>query len=296
MDRPSKSLSMASKPEGPAPLSKILFKAGTSYAYPFKVLIDTLNFYLKKKGCFVINSKGISLCNTNEKEDVLCDINLPSENFQEYVCKQESICFSVAMNVFYNDMLKGFKKKDYICIQILDESGKLFLKIIKDNPSSRGNNQIANKIPITESKHVPIDPPTGYGRPVTVLSGAFTASCRGITRPTSKQMTITCFNDTMLKLNAKKDDIVENEVTLGTLEDETAEPITTFQCKCSAAYVVRLAKLAASSDMVKIFTKQDLPVHYKMNLASLGEVNIYIKTSEQVQSEHDSEHHVDDED
>jgi len=265
--------------------SKVLFKAGTSFAYAFKVLIDTLNFYLKKKGCFVINSKGITLCNTNEKEDILCDITLPSENFQEYVCYKEDICFSVAMNVFYNDMLKGFKKKDYLCMQVLEENGKLFLKIIKDNPSSRGSNQIANKIPITESKHVAVEPPTGYGRPVTVLSSAFTASCRGITRPTSKQMSITCYNDTMLKLNAKKDDIVENEVTLGTLEEDVTDPVITFQCKCSAAYVVRLAKLAASSDMVKIFTKPDLPVHYKMNLVSLGEVNIYIKTTEQVQSE-----------
>lgn len=39
--------------------SKILFTAKTPFAYSFRILVDTLNFYLKKKACFVINQKGL---------------------------------------------------------------------------------------------------------------------------------------------------------------------------------------------------------------------------------------------
>ena len=275
--------------------SKILFTAKTPFAYSFRIIVDTLNFYLKKKACFVIYQKGLYLCNTNEKEDVLCDVYLPSENFQDYKCFRDGdICFSVNIGVFYTEMLKMFKKKDFLHMLILEEEGKTYLKIIKMTRDSGKESQIANRIPITESKQITVNPPTGYKTPIPVISSVFTTSCRGITKPTSKQMSIVCYNGNTIVMKAKKDDIVENEVTLGGTLDETIEPVVTFKCNCSAAYVVRLAKMAASSGMVKMFMEPDLPVYYKMDLTGLGTVGIYIKTSEQVRSEQDTDNQDED--
>jgi hypothetical protein len=52
--------------------------------------------------------------------------------------------------------------------------------------------------------------------------------------------------------------------------------------------------MAASSGMVKMFMEPDLPVFYKMDLTGLGTVGIYIKTSEQVRSEQDTDNQDED--
>lgn len=269
---------------------KVHFECSTQAAYCIKILIDTLSYYLNKKGCFVINSKGIYLRNTNVKEEVLCDLFLLAENFQEYqVYKQGEICFQINLNTFYNEMLKKIKKKDSITLRIIEKDAKLFLKIIKESPDNKGN-QFSTKIPIIEARHVPIEPPKGYSQPINVISKTFQQSCREIAKPTNKEIEVTCLNERVLKFFANKDGVVENEAIFGQCREtiDKNNPVETFRSKCPSTHIVRPAKLAGLAETIKIFVKKDLPIYYKMNVGSLGEIGIYIKTIDQIRSEKDT--------
>lgn len=266
----------------------ILFECKTNFAYSFKILIDTLNYYLNKKGSFVVSAKGITLRNTNAKEEVLCDLNLLGENFQEYQLNRvNDICFTINLNTFYNEMLKKIKKKDSIIIQIIEEDQRLFLKVTKESHDNKGN-QFSAKTSIMESRHIPIEPPKNYGQPINILSKTFQQSCREIARPTNKEIEVTCWNERTLRFFASKDGVVENEAIFGSQKDDGKVLTETFKSKCPAAHIVRPAKLAGLNDTIKIFVKKDLPLYYKMCVGSLGEIGIYIKTIEQVRSEKDT--------
>ena len=270
----------------------ILFEARTHAAHAFKILVDTLNYYLNKSkgGSFVVNSKGIFLRNATSKEDVLCDVSLLAENFQEYnINTSGDICFSINLNTFYNEMLKKIRKKDSITLQIISEGNKMYLKVTKESPDNKGNTSSA-KTPIVNSSCVNFEPPTGYGQPINIISKIFQQSCREITRPTNKEIEITCWNEKTLRFFATKDGVVENEATFGSYnrDDNKSIQSETFRSKCLASHIVRPAKLAGLGETIKIFVKKDLPLYYKMKVGTLGEIGIYIKTLEQVRIENDT--------
>ena len=268
----------------------ILFECKTHNAYSFKILIDVLNYYLNKKGSFLVNSGGIFLCNTNPKEDVLCDLKLLSENFQEYfLFKNQTICFSINLNTFYNEMLKKIKKKDAITLQIMrEDDDRMYIKVTKESVDNK-DNHVSAKAAVLETKHIPMSPPEGYGQPINILSKIFQQSCREITRPSNKEIEVTCWNEKTIRFYASKDGVVENEAVFGSRQNEQKETrCETFKDKCPAAHIVRPAKLAGLGETVKIFVKKDLPLRYKMRVGCLGDIEIYIKTVEQVKSEKDT--------
>lgn len=273
---------------------KILWEAKTDAAHAVKILTDTLNYYLNKKGSYVVTREGIFLRNTNAKEEVFCDLKLFAENFQEYIFNSpRDICFAVNLNTFYNDMLKKIRKKDSITIQILEDAQKMYLKVTNESPDNKGNTY-SGKILIVESRHVPVEPPTGYTQPITIRAKTFQQSCRAITRPSNKEIEITCYNDRTLRFFTGKDGCVENEATFGPVRnDDKKLQSETFRASCLAAHIVRPAKLAGLSDIIKIFVQKGLPVYYKINVGSLGELGIYIKTIDQITAEKDT---ADDED
>jgi len=268
----------------------ILFGAHTHAAHAFKILIETLNHYLSKGkgGSFVVNKKGIFLRNANAKEDVLCDVALLAENFQDYTINTPGdICFSINLNTFYTEMLKKIRKKDHITLQILSDGAKMYLKVTKETPNNEGNTSSAKTV-IVNSSSVPFEPPTDYGLPVNVLSKIYQQSCREITRPTNKEIEITCWNEKTLRFFATKDGVVENEATFGSQRSDDKVQTETFRAKFSAAHIVRPAKLAGLGETVKISVKKGLPLCYKMKVGCLGDIAIYIKTLDQVRSEHDT--------
>lgn len=270
--------------------STVLFEARTHSAHAFKILIETLNHYLAKGkgGSFVVNRKGIFLRNANTKEDVLCDVALLAENFQDYsINTSGDICFSINLNTFYTEMLKKIRKKDHITLQILSEGSKMYLKVTKETPNNEGNTSSAKTV-IVNSSSVPFEPPTGYGLPVNVISKIYQQSCREITRPTNKEIEITCWNEKTLRFFATKDGVVENEAIFGYHKNDGKVQTETFRAKFSAAHIVRPAKLAGLGETVKISVKKGLPLCYKMKVGCLGEIEIYIKTLEQVRSEQDT--------
>jgi len=275
--------------------STILFEAKTHAAHTFKILIETLKDYLGKGrgGSFIVNTKGIFLRNANSKQDILCDVSLLAENFQDYtIATNDDICFSINLNTFYNEMLKKIRKKDSIVIQLLKEQQGMYLRVIKDSAENKGNHTIS-KTMVINSSSLSFVPPTGYGLPINILSKSF-QSCREI-RPSNKEIEITCWNDKSLRFFITKDGVVDNQVYFD-LRDDGREKVETFKAKFVASYIVRVHKLAGLSETIKISLKKGLPLCYKMNVGCLGTIEIYIKTLEQIQSEQDTEYNCDAED
>ena len=263
----------------------LLFEAKTQAAFSFKILIDVLNHYLQKKGFFVINKEGIFLANaTSGKEDIFCDVKLLAENFQQFTLYGDDIHFSINLSTFYNEMLKKVKKKDTITLQILEEDHKLFMKVTKE--SGDKENQSSAKTAIVLARHVNMTPPGPYGKPINILSKTFQSSCREITKPSNKTIEITCWNDKKLRFYVSKDGIVDTEATFGSQVE--ANSVETFKGKCSALHILKPVKLAGLNETIKIYVNKELPIYYKMNVGSLGEIGIYIKTDEQVKSDKDT--------
>jgi DNA polymerase III sliding clamp (beta) subunit (PCNA family) len=275
--------------------SRILFEAKTNEAYAIKVLVDALNYYLDKKGSFVVNKKGIFLQNMNKSESVACDLHLLAENFQEYECHKNEIAFCINLHTMYTNMLKKIKKKDTIHLEIIEEGSSVFLKITKESPEDKGNYS-SSRTSLTEIRQSVVDIPTGYDSPVTVLSKTFQKSCREVTNPQAKDIQITCWNGKRLRFFINKDNSIENEAYFGSTvkDDEKHTQRVTFQSKFSSSSVLRPVKLAGLSANVKIFVKEGLPLCYKLSIGSLGEMNIYIKSNDQIQAEKDSNNDVND--
>ena len=70
----------------------IVFEAKTNEAHAVKILVEALNYYLNKKGAFIINKTGIFLRNIDKNETVLCDMSLHASVFQLTFIHSMEIC------------------------------------------------------------------------------------------------------------------------------------------------------------------------------------------------------------
>jgi len=273
--------------------SKVIFKAKTVDGYTVKLLIETLQYYLKKGGCFTFNENGIFMSTMDPNKRVLPVLELLKENFSSYHCKR-SISFNTNL-IHMHKMLKQVKKKDGLIITL--EGNEMVMKVISGNNKQSYS---ASKITIQEIQLLGVVIPTGYTQMINIPSSSFQKTCRGMNNINKEVMEISCPKPNTIKFLCDGDGIMSREGVFGPPEDSDdeldlsdEEKFVPYKQTFNTQYITRLTKLAALSDSVKVFIKNDLPIQFKMNVGSLGTICVFVKSREQIaEAESDEEDEV----
>lgn len=253
----------------------------THEAYTFKVLSELLQNCIIE-ACFVINEQGITLTGTDSKSTTgtkLVHLELFRENFPIYQVPKEEL--QVGLNLMHLfRMLKSIKKKD-----------KLTLFISKNNPLNLGiliqgnenNFYSENYVKITNYRSVDTEFPEGYENPIITSSKEF-SKLKSLNR-VSKYIEITFYKQ-KIEFFCDKENIYSKKITFGdTSGNDEVEEVDVFSQKYETEQILQLVKVAGLSQNIRIYYDKVLPLKFQLNVGSLGNISIYMKSKETIEEE-----------
>lgn len=260
-------------------MSQYKFKLKTHEAYHFKVLAELLSNNLKT-ACFEISENSIKLSMMDHHRKTLINLLLDSENFSIYKLNQSTIYMGLNLNHFHK-MLKSIKKKDKLELNI-DKNNDTELAI-KSIPKE--NTRVTTSyIKIQKIQHLDIDIPTGYGKPIIVLSSEFQKMCKDIANIGNK-IKVESYSNKII-FNCDAGGILKRSVEFGE-DDEDDEDHNKILCTQSfqIEQFTRIIKISGLSTFMQIYVSDNLPILFKTSIGGMGKISIYIKSNELLELE-----------
>lgn len=255
----------------------VIFRAKSQDAYVLKILAELLSNNIKT-GCFEVDIDGISLCMMDHHRRILIDLKLKAENFLIYKFTSKKMFLGINLN-HWHKMLKSIKKKDSIELFIDDSSlTDLGIKVIP-----KENNRVTTSyVKIQSIQNLDIDIPTGYGKPIIISSSEYQKIVKDMgnigntMKVVSKNFSIefSCNAGGILKRSVRFGEDANDE------EDELGEE---FIQDFNTEQLCRITKLSGLSTNIQIYPGK--PLLFKSNVGSIGNIAIYIKSKEQIESE-----------
>jgi proliferating cell nuclear antigen len=254
----------------------LLFKAKTNDSHVIKVLIELLQNNIQV-GCFIISGEGIRFKMMNSDKCILFDINLKSENFEVYKFRHTNkLMVGINLNHFFK-MIRTIKKKDSIQLSIYDDKkNDLNIKVIP-----KENNRVTTSvIKIQSIQNMSITLPTGYKQSVIMPSNDYQKMCKSMSN-ISDIITITS-NSNYICYKCDTGELMTREVEFGTFNDSDSdnsddESKNIIVQEFDMNRLLNTSKISGLSNKVHVYTQQNLPIMYKMNVGSLGKMCVYIK-------------------
>ena len=251
----------------------IIFRAKSNEAYVLKILAELLANNIKT-GCFEIDNTGIFLRMMDHHRRVLIDLKLSSESsgFTMFKYNSKKMFLGINLNHFHK-MLRPIKKKDSIELFIDDEfPNNLSIKVTpKEN-----NRTTTSTVKIQSIQNLEIDLPTGYLNPISISSINYQKMLKELGNI-----------GTVIKVGAKTFSInfscnatgvYGRTVSFG--DNEEDDNTRNYNQDFNTETLARISKLAGLSSNIQIFPGK--PLYFKSNVGNLGEINIYIKSKEQI--------------
>lgn len=268
-----------------------LLKIKTKDGHSFKVVSELIQKYVKD-GCFTIDKQGIRLTGVDTKTSkgtkLIC-IELPRNNFTKYNCPDEPLKIGMNMVHFYR-MLKSIKKKDNTLTIFIKEDDPLKLYIQINQNGEDENKGIVGHINITLVRPLIHDQPTGYNDPIIVTSREF-QKIKQLNK-ISKTMDLV-LKGRMLELFCNREGVYSKRVILGDTDNEDEEEAYVdeeeYKQTFDSEQILDLVKTASTSNTIQIYVSEDLPLRFKMNVGSLGTVDVYIKSRETIEEEQEED-------
>jgi proliferating cell nuclear antigen PCNA len=274
----------------------IIYSVSTNEAHRIKVLMEMFCHTIKL-ACFELNEHGIFLRTTDNEDSLLIDLVLRRENFKKYKCTKTQY---VGVNVIHlYKMLKCIKKKDAITMFIDDERpNDLAIRIEQFDQINR----TTSFVKIQNVQNIEPGIPTGYGHPVIIPSGNFQKLVKGLNH-IYEQVDITATGG-WLRFLCDAGEVYSREVEIGELtpseqtmlkevdkrvKDGSELPTDWYHYTFHTYQLVQLIKISGLSSNIQAYVNQDLPLLFKLNVGSLGELSIYIKSIEQMVDEDEVE-------
>ena len=255
----------------------IIFKIKSNEAYVFKIMAELLANNIKT-GCFEIDETGIFLRMMDHHRRVLIDLNLSSNSsgFTMFKFNSKKMFLGINLNHFHK-MLRPIKKKDNLELYIDDEfPNNLNIKVIpKEN-----NRTTTSTIKIQSIQNLDIDLPTGYSNAISISSINYQKMLKELGNIGN-----------MVEVSAKKYSIdfscsatgvYGRTVSFGNTDDEEDDEII-YKADFNTETLSRISKLAGLSTNIQIFPGK--PLYFKSNIGNLGEINIYIKSKDQIEKD-----------
>lgn len=276
--------------------TNFIFKAKTQEGTIIKNLFELLQQCIKTT-CLEIDETGISMCSIDAQYKTLIDFKLDRENFLLYECREPMI---VGINVSHlHKMLKSIKKKDSIVLFISSHRPNEFA--IKIEPKENMTRSNISFVKIQGTHKYEVELPTGYGNPVVTSSTDYQKMCKDMSN-ISKTMEVIS-EGRVLHFICDAGELYSREVSFGNDEPnpvgldrgiysnlkEGKKMDEIFFHVYNTNTITKLVKMTGLSQNIQIYSKQELPLQFKLKVGSLGNISIYIKSNEQLSDEADED-------
>lgn len=259
------------------------FKCKTGEAYKIKVLAELLVNNLKTGG-FQISEDSITLRSFDNPKTTLVDMVLwTKDKFMAPKYNHDESTFQMGLNLnHFHKMLKSIKKKDSLQLFIKsDKPTELKIKTIpKENTRITTSSINIQNIQILQN-----DLPTGYGNNIIVPSTEFQKMCKDLGNIGSNTIRVSSKGH-RISFSADNDGILSRKVEFGDVDNvdsdsEEEKDEVEYNGTFSMDQISRIIKITGLSTTMQIFPgTADLPIAFKSNIGSLGEITIYIKSEE----------------
>lgn len=263
----------------------VLFKARTNEGYVIKVLSELLQNNIKT-GCFEINKQGMFFRMVDTHKSLCVDITLHGENFVYYNLNSDTKIF-IGINLMHlRKILKPIKKKDSIeFIKDSENGDTLCIKII---PKEGGKITTSN-ITIQNIQNIDIDIPTGYVNYVSIPSSDYQKMCKDMDS-ISQNVEIKTTKNT-IQFTVDMSCLYSRSVMFGEGED-TDEPLL-YRQHFGSSQLNNLGRISGlgttTGNVIQIYTKHNFPMLLRTNVGTLGKINIFIKSKEQIEKENEED-------
>ena len=263
-------------------MSEFLFRARTSEGYIVKVLSELLQNNIKV-GCFEIDKRGIFFRMMDTHRRLCIDFELFGENFTMYQVNTDSKMY-IGVNLMHlRKMLKPIKKKDSIeLIKESESSDDLCIKIIP----KEGGKITTSYIKIQDIQNIDLDLPEGYENYVSIPSSDYQKMCKDM-ESISQNISLKATRET-IRFTADMSCVYSRSIIFGDGDDSDDRKIT-YDQHFESDQLNNLGRISGlgvtTGNNIQIFCKSNLPILFRTNVGTLGKINIYIKSKEQVEKE-----------
>lgn len=263
-------------------MADILFRARTTEGYIIKVLSELLQNNIKV-GCFEIDKRGIFFRMMDTHRRLCIDFELFGENFTSYTVNSDSKLF-IGVNLMHlRKMLKPIKKKDSMEFsQEKDNTGNLCIRIIP----KEGGKMTTSYIKIQDIQNIDLDLPAGYENYVSIPSSDYQKMCKDM-ESISQNINLKA-TQTTIRFTADMTCVYSRSILFGEGDDSDESKII-YDQHFESDQLNNLGRISGlgitSGNNIQIFCKSNLPILFRTNIGTLGKINIYIKSKEQVEKE-----------
>jgi hypothetical protein len=175
-------------------------------------------------------------------------------------------------------MLKTIKKKDGICLYI-DNASPNKLHIIKDDMDQ--SEKCANKIQIIKTQDVEYENLDDYKEPIIINSKKLQNTLKEIST-TKGRITEVSSNGSVVRFFCDNGSIMTADKTHGDIDIKSDQ---IYNETFDSALLVKLQKILGLTQNVKVFISESCPIKLDLNIGSLGNIHIFIKSREIIDSE-----------
>ena len=261
----------------------VLFKARTNEGYVIKVLSELLQNNIKV-GCFEINKEGMFFRMVDTHKSLCVDITLLGENFIYYNVNTDNKLFIGINLIHLRKMLKPIKKKDSIeFIKEKEDDDTLCIKIIP----KEGGKTTTSYIKIQNIQNIDIDIPEGYQNCVTIPSADYQKMCKDMDS-ISQNVEIKTTKDTV-RFTVDMACLYSRSIMFG--EGEDTDDKVLYRQHFGSEKLNNLGRISGlgvtTGNVIQIFTKHNLPMLLRTNVGTLGKINIFLKSKEQMDKENE---------
>ena len=259
----------------------VLFKARTDQGYIIKVLSDLLQNNIKI-GCFEIDKTGIYFRMSDTHKCICIDFSLIGENFVTYEVNTLKKIFIGVNLIHLHKMLKPIKKKDSIeFIKEREESDELIIRQI----SNVSGKVTTSSLKIQTIQNLEIDLPTDYKNYVPIPSSEYQKMCKDMEN-ISQTVQIRA-TEKSITFKADMTHVYTRSIVFGDETDNVDIYNQVFDTE-QLNNLKRISGLGITSGNIHIFCTENHPILLRTNIGTLGKINIYIKSKEQIENEKSS--------
>ena len=267
----------------------MLFRVKSDSGHVFKMLSELIQQNMKQT-YFTINEKGMYMRVMDGKFWALFDLHLDSDNFMIYEFNYtEPIKIGLNLKHLYK-MLRSMKKKDTIEFFIDDKNIEKFgIRVIP-----RENNRISESfIKIHEYQMIDIELPgekdggVKYNRPINILSNDFQKMIKDLCS-ISNDIKLSATTH-VAKFSCMVDEVLSKQISFGGDIHEhinVKEPII-YNGEFDILQILTIIKIAGLSRQIQLYCTSGLPILLKTQVGNIGELKIYIKSKDMIDSESD---------
>lgn len=221
---------------------------------------------------FNLDRSGISCRMTNVRENMLFDLNLEAENFNEFFIK-EDMFFGVNVS-HLNKILSSVKRRDSVTLEIFaNEPDKLLITVV---PKEYDYKDVGFII-LEKVQNIDIDVPGGYDGFIHAPFSKFSKMWKELLG-ISKQVRIKG-NSKRIEFQAIIDGIL-CKWTEYCLSDAPAHDSVdeTYQIDD----LIKLNKISGFGAPISFYIKEGLPIKMRVNIGSLGSLCIFICSTKEL--------------